>query len=129
MKKPKPKNKKPRNIIAIQPQHPPGTFASMEDAQEAGKKLMADLEKVFKKHNLGAQLGGALLPMVRWGDAPNPDGTTRKAWMMAGVMAVKMTSKAMDPDAATLQGVLNGAASRIYGPPTSGPDVREASAK
>lgn len=129
MKKPKrkPKTKsRPKNIVAIQPQHPPGTFASMDAAQEAGRKLMTDLEKVFKKHNIGASLGGCLVPVVRWGEVVNPDGSKRKAWMINGVLAVKMTSKAMDPDAATIQGLLNGAATRIYGPPSAPPDIREA---
>lgn len=128
-KKPKhkSKSKKPRvptNILALKPPCPAGCFESQDDAMEAGKALMADMNKVFKKHNIGASFAGGLLPLVFWDDAPTPEQPLRKAWKIQNCLAVKSTSKAMDPDAPTLQGILNGAAGRIYGPAPAAPDVR-----
>ncbi len=93
---------------------------------EAGKKLMADMNKVFKKHNVFATFAGALIPLVYWAENPTPENPKGMAWKIKNCMAVKSTSKAMDPDGPILQGVLNGAAGRIYGPAPSAPDIREA---
>lgn len=119
-KKNKPQPARHSTTVAVQPAPPPGTYATQDDATAAGRRLMTDLEALFKKHKLGATLGGCLIPIVRWGEVPEGTaGAMRKAWMISGVLAVKMTSKAMDPDAPTMLGLLNGAATRIYGPPSS----------
>ena len=125
-KRTKPKSKKPRNIISLPPPVPEGCFTSQESAMEAGKVLMADINKVFKKHKVFATFAGALLPQIFWADAPTDENPKRKAWKIQNCLAVKSTSKSMDQDAPTLQGILNGAAGRIYGPAPAAPDIRPA---
>jgi len=87
------------NIVPIQTEQVPrGAYLTEEDAMNAGKALMEDLNEVFKKHQI-----------------PNPDGTTRKAWKLKGVLATKVTSQRMSPDAPMIEAILQGASQRVYG--------------
>jgi len=104
------------NIVPIQTEQVPrGAYLTEEDAMNAGKALMEDLNEVFKKHQILCSFGGGLTPIVEWGDAPNPDGTTRKAWKLKGVLATKVTSQRMSPDAPMIEAILQGASQRVYG--------------